>query len=401
MRNLSVKPSIVPDEFGNFRMQLIPILFLVGIESMNMLSRVILSPMLLTLEADLHLSHAQAASFFIFISAGLGLTMFFSGFLSSKITHRQTIILSAVLCGLSLIAVSSSTSLLGIRFNLFLLGMGTGLYLPSGIATVNSLVAARDLGKAMATHELGPTLGLVAAPLFVGVLSTFTTWRRILVVIGLANLMMALIFALFGRGGNFPGLKPELKNLRSILVHPTFWIMTALFGIVVGGEQGVYALLPTYLVSEKGMEPGLANTLFGLSRISVMFTTVISGWFIDRFGIKKSMLAIVMGSGILTSFLGLTSGVILLLVIFLQPVMVASFFPAGFAAISKIGAQQSINVVVSLMIPISILFGTGVVPFLLGISGEYGTFAAGFSFLGTTMLLSTILFFFLNLHPHK
>ena len=177
--------------------------------------------------------------------------------------------------------------------------------------------------------------------------------------------------------------------------------MTALFGIVVGGEQGVYALLPTYLVSEKGMEPGLANTLFGLSRISVMFTTVISGWFIDRFGIKKSMLAIVMGSGILTSFLGLTSGVILLLVIFLQPVMVASFFPAGFAAISKIGAQQSINVVISLMIPISILFGTGVVPFLLGISGEYGTFAAGFIFLGTTMLLSAILFFFLNLYPHK
>ncbi len=401
MRNLSVKLSIAPDEFGNFRMQLIPILFLVGIEFMNVLSRVILSPLLLTIEADLHLSHAQAASFFILISAGLCLTMFFSGFLSSKITHRQTIILSAVLCGLSLITVSSSTSLLGIRINLFLLGMGAGLYLPSGIATVNSLVASRELGKAMATHELGPTVGLVAAPLFVRVLSTFTTWRRILVVIGLTNLMMALIFALFGRGGNFTGLKPELKNLRSILVQPVFWIMTALFGIVVGGEQGVYALLPTYLVSEKGMEPGLANTLFGLSRISVMFTTVISGWFIDGFGIKKSMLVIVMGSGILTAFLGLTSGVILLFVIFLQPVMVGCFFPAGFAAISKIGAQQSINVVVSLMIPISILFGAGVVPFLLGISGEYGTFAAGFCFLGTTMLLSTILFFFLNLYTHK
>jgi NNP family nitrate/nitrite transporter-like MFS transporter len=391
----------MPDEFGNFRIQLIPILFLVGIEFMNVLLRAIFSPMLLTLEADLHLSHAQAASFFIFISAGLCLSMFFSGFLSSKIAHRQTIIFSAVLCGLFLIAVSSSTSLLGIRINLFLLGMGAGLYLPSGIATLNSLVAARDLGKAMAIHELGPTAGLVAAPLFVRVLSTFTTWRCMMVVIGLANLMMAFTFSLFGRGGNFPGLKPGLKNLRSILVRPTFWMMTAVFGITVGGEQGVYALLPTFLVSERGMEPGFANTLFGFSRISVVFTTVISGWFIDRFGIKKSMLAIVMGSGILTSFLGLTSGVILLFVIFLQPVMVACFYPAGLAAISKIGAQQSINVVVSLMVPISLLFGSGAVPFLLGILGEYSTFAAGFSFLGTAMLLSTILFFFLNLYPQK
>jgi len=401
MRNLSVKSSTVIDEFGNFRMQLIPILFLVGIEFMNVFSRVILSPMLLTLETDLLLSHAQAAIFFLFISTGLCLSMFFSGFLSSKITHRQTIIFSAVLCGLSLIAASYSTSLLGVRISLFLLGIGAGLYLPSGIATVTSLVEVRDLGKAMATHELGPTIGLVAAPLFVGVLSTFTTWRGMMAVIGLANLMMALIFSLFGRGGNFPGLKPELKNFRSILVHPAFWIMTVLFGITVGGEQGVYALLPAYLVSEKGMEPGFANTMFGLSRISVVFTTVISGWFIDRFGIKKSMLAIVMGAGILTSFLGLTSGAILLFVIFLQPVMVASFFPAGFAAISKIGGQQSINVVISLMIPISILFGSGLVPLLLGILGEYGTFAVGFCFLGTAMLLSTILFFFLNLHPHN
>jgi len=311
---------------------------------MNVLSRAIFSPLLLTIEADLHLSHAQASGFFMLISAGLSLTMFFSGFLSSKLTHRQVIVLSAVLCGLSLIAVSFSTSLLGIRISLFFVGMGAGLYLPSGIATVSSLVVPRDLGKAMATHELGPTIGFVAGPIFVGLLSKYTSWRSILIVIGLMNLLMAFLFAFFGRGGDFAGLKPNLKNLRSILTHPNFWIMTALFGVAVGGEQGVYALLPTYLVSEKGLEYVSANTIFGLSRISVILTIVIS-----------------------------------------------------LAALSRIGSQHFTNVIVSMIIPISTLFGWGVVPSLLGILGEHGSFPIGFIFLGTTMLLSTVLFSFLKL----
>ena len=117
----------------------------------------------------------------------------------------------------------------------------------------------------------------------------------------------------------------------------------------------------------------------------------------DRFGIKKSMSVIVAGSGISTAFLGLTSGVGLLLIIFIQPVMVACFFPAGVAALSKIGSQHAINMIVSMMIPISILFGTGVVPNLLGFLGEYSTFAIGFDILGATILLSTVLLIFLEL----
>ncbi|MBW2136595.1 MAG: MFS transporter [Deltaproteobacteria bacterium] len=384
-------------QLGTFRMQLIPILFLVSIEFMNVLSRAIFSPLLLTIEEDLYLSHAQASSFFMLISAGLSLSMFLSGFLSSKLIHRQVIVLSAVLCGLSLIAVSLSASLLAVRISLFSLGMGAGFYLPSGIATVSSLVVPRDLGKAMATHELGPTMGFVAGPILVGLLSKYASWRSMLVVIGVTNMLMAFLYAFFGRGGDFAGSKPNLRNLRSMFAHPNFWIMTAFFVVAVGGEQGVYALLPTYLVSDKGLESVSANTIFGLSRISVALTIVISGLFVDRFGVKRSMFFIVMSSGILTALVGLTSGISLLLVIFLQPVIVGCFFPAGLAALSRIGSKHFTNIIVSMIIPISILLGGGVVPSLLGILGEHGGFPIGFVFLGTSMLLSTVLFLFLKL----
>jgi NNP family nitrate/nitrite transporter-like MFS transporter len=399
MKNLSVKPSMVPnDELGSYRLQLVPIAFLVGIGFMNVLSRVIFSPLLLTIEADLHLSHAQASSFFMLISAGFSLTMFFSGLLSSKLTHRLVIVLSAVLCGASLMAVSFAISLPGIQICLFLLGMGAGLYLPSGIATVNSLVVSRDLGKALASHELGPSLAFAAGPILIGLLLKYSSWRSILITIGVTNLLMALLFAFWGRGGHFAGLKPNLKNLRPLLAHPNFWIMAALFAIAVGGEQGVYALLPTYLVSEKGLESVAANTIFGISRISVIFTTLISGFFVDGFGVKKSMAVIVIGAGILTVFLGLTSGASLLIVVFLQPVMVTCFFPAGLAALSRIGSTQLTNVIVAMIFPIAYLFGAGVVPSVLGILGENGSFATGFIFLGITLLLSTVLLWFLKLN---
>jgi len=386
------------DELGSYRLQLVPIAFLVGIGFMNVLSRVIFSPLLLTIEADLHLSHAQASSFFMLISAGFSLTMFFSGFLSSKLTHRLVIVLSAVLCGASLMAVSFAISLPGIQISLFLLGMGAGLYLPSGIATVNSLVVSRDLGKALASHELGPSLAFAAGPILIGLLLNYASWRSILITIGVTNLLMALLFAFWGRGGHFAGLKPNLKNLRPLLAHPNVWIMAALFAIAVGGEQGVYALLPTYLVSEKGLESVAANTIFGISRISVIFTTLISGFFVDGFGINKSMGVILIGAGILTAFLGLTSGASLLIVVFLQPVMVTCFFPAGLAALSRIGSTQLTNVIVAMIFPIAYLFGAGVVPSLLGILGENGSFATGFIFLGITLLLSTVLLLFLNLN---
>jgi NNP family nitrate/nitrite transporter-like MFS transporter len=73
-----------------------------------------------------------------------------SGFVSSWLNHRRTIILSSMAVGGALLAVSISRNLWGIYFGLFILGMAAGLYLPSGIATVTGLVDSRHWGRAIA-----------------------------------------------------------------------------------------------------------------------------------------------------------------------------------------------------------------------------------------------------------
>jgi len=386
-------------EQKSFFSNITPIFFLAGIVFFNFLSRLIFSPLLLTIEKDLNLNHAQAGSLFLLISMGYSITMFLSGFVSSRITHRKTILLSALISGLSFFVISSSSTLVGFKIGLVTLGIGCGFYFPSGIATITSL--AKKLGKALGLHELGPNLAFVLAPVIVEFFLDFTSWRIILMVLGLANLLMAVVFGCFGQGGHFPGEAPHLRNLRKMLSQSSFWIIIIFFSLAAAGTIGVYSIIPTYLVVEKGMEQATANTLFSLSRISVLFVILLAGYLVDRVGTKLSIGVIMVTAGVTTILLGLTTKFGLIIIVFIQPILISSFFPAGFAAISKIAPRRMHNLAVSVILPLCVLFGGGIVPAILGFLGEYSSFSTGFVLLGGLTVTSIVLPFLLKYPEFK
>jgi NNP family nitrate/nitrite transporter-like MFS transporter len=92
-----------------------PLLFLVGIFFLNFLARIILSPLMPTIEKDLKIGHDEAGSLFLIISLGYYIMLLGSGFISSRINHRKTIILSSLAVGGVLFAVSISHGLWMIR----------------------------------------------------------------------------------------------------------------------------------------------------------------------------------------------------------------------------------------------------------------------------------------------
>jgi NNP family nitrate/nitrite transporter-like MFS transporter len=376
---------------ASFISQTGPLLFLVGIFFLNILSRVILSPLMPAVEKDLKVGHDEAGSFFFLISLGYCIMLLASGFVSSRLNHRRTIILSSMAVGGALLIVGLSHHLWGIRFGLLLLGMAAGLYLQSGIATITGLVSSRDWGKAIGIHEVAPNLGFFAAPFLAEALLAWFTWRGVAMVIGIASILAAVVFAFFGKGGTFPGEAPNSRVLRTILVEPSFWIMIALFSLGIGASMGVYTMIPLYLVSERGMERTWANTLLGLSRISTLFMAILAGLLVDRLGLKQTLKAVLLTTGFITVMLGLIPGSWIVLIIFLQPMLAACFFPAGFAALSRMGSPSIKNVAVSLTIPVSFLLGGGAIPAGIGLIGEAGLFFFGFVILGGLLLASVIL----------
>jgi NNP family nitrate/nitrite transporter-like MFS transporter len=380
----------------SFRSQVRPLIFLVGIFFLNFISRIVLAPLMPTIERDLKVGHDEAGSFFFITSFGYCIMLLASGFVSSRLNHRRTIILSSIGVGGALLLVSISPHLWGIRFGLLLLGMAAGLYLPSGIAIITELVDPKHWGKAIAIHEIAPNLGFMAAPLISEVLLGWVSWRGVLVLFGMMSIFVGISFNFFGRGGAFPGQAPNSRILRSILVEPSFWIMIALFTLGIGASFGVYSMIPLYLVSERGMGRPWANTLIGLSRISTLATSILSGWFTDRLGPKQTLKGVFLATGLITGLLGIAPGAWIVLIIFLQPVLATSFFPPGFAVLSRIGSTSIQKVAVSLTVPIGFLLGGGVIPAGIGLVGEIGSFSLAFIILGGLIFGSLILIRYLK-----
>ena len=70
------------------RAQLSPVFFLTIIFLLNFVSRIILSPLLPTIEKELGVSHSQAGFFFFLSSGGYLVGLLSSGFFTSRSTHR-------------------------------------------------------------------------------------------------------------------------------------------------------------------------------------------------------------------------------------------------------------------------------------------------------------------------
>jgi NNP family nitrate/nitrite transporter-like MFS transporter len=382
----------------SFRTHVPSILSLTGIFYLIILARIIMSPLLPTVETDLNIGHAEAGYLFFCISLGFFPGLLCSGFVSSRLTHRWTIVLSSVAVGGSLLIVSLSHTLWWIQLGLGLIGLSSGLYLPSGIATLTNMVSSRDWGKAIAVHELAPIVGFITAPLLAEGIMLWYSWRGVLVVFGGTSVVAAGIFTCFARGGAFPGEPPSPKNLRALLTIPSFWIMVVCFIMGIGASLGVYTMLPLYLVAEEGMERVWANTLVGLSRVAAVGVIFLAGWAADRLGPRKALGGAFLATGMATVLLGLLHGTRILPVLFLQPVLSSCFFPAGFAALSKIGPAQIRNVAVSLVMPIAYLIAAGAIPAGIGILGDHGYFWLGFILVGLLLIGTPILLKYLKFH---
>ncbi|MCP4628323.1 MAG: MFS transporter [bacterium] len=388
------KQSHTPEPFLN---QLTPLLLLTSIFFINFISRIVLAPLMPQVKADLALSHAEAGSLFFLISLGYFTTLVAAGFISSRLTHRKIIMFSGIASGLALLITSFSASLWGMRLGLIALGMAAGPYMPSGLATLTTLFNYRHWGKALSIHELAPNLSFVLAPLVAEAVLYWFTWRIVFMVFGIAALMLALVFARFGRGGDFRGESFNYNSLRLIFSNPAFWIMVVLFSLGISSTLGIYTMLPLYLVTDHGLDRNWANTLIALSRIAAVGMALAGGWATDRFGPQRILRVVFVLSGMLTLFVGLASQAWVGAAVFLQPIMAVCFFPAGLAALSLVSSTSERNLTVSLAIPMAFLIGGGATPVLIGIIGEVYSFGWGIATVGGLIMTGSILAGFIKL----
>lgn len=374
-----------------FKTHLPALLLLAFIFYLNFCARMIFSPLMPAIEAELGIGHQAAGGLFFWLAAGYFAALTASGWLASRIVHRNIIFLSALFVGAALVAACFSRSIWELRAALVAVGAAAGFYLPSGIATLTDWVDRSHWGKAIAVHELAPNLALFSAPLWAALFTGCSNWRTGLLFIAGGTFIAGAGFRTLIRGGNFRGEAVHCDHLRHLFKNSAFWIMTVLFGVGIAGTVGIYTMIPLYLVTSQGMSPAAANMVFAFSRLATVGTAFLGGWAADRCGPRRTLTAVLGFSGALTCLMGILHGSALIAVIFLQPLSAVCFFPAGFALLASIGAPESRNLVVSLAIPCAFLIGAGGVPAVIGAMGGAGRFGAGFILTGVLILSGVLL----------
>jgi NNP family nitrate/nitrite transporter-like MFS transporter len=368
--------------------------FLVGLFFLNFTARVVFSPLLPVIEGEFGLDHAASASFFLLISAGYFCSILLSGFVSARINHQKTIVLSTIATGIVLLLLSHCSTLFWMRIGLLGLGMAAGLYLPSGLASISSLVSPAYLARGMAVHELAPNLGFVAAPILADMIFRCCSWQQGLMWLGIVMIGAGVLYGMVGGGCHERGKSLDFLTSQAIVSRPDFWLMVLLFSLAICSSLGVYAMLPLFLVSDQGMTPERANRLLAFSRIAALAMPLVAGWLGDRVGNRSVMALVLLFAGLCTAFLGVvTSSPWLIALVILQPMVAVCFFPSGFAVLSTLMPDCKGALVISLCIPVAFLLGGGVLPVLIGAIGDYTSIGVGFMVTGTVMMAGALISF--------
>jgi NNP family nitrate/nitrite transporter-like MFS transporter len=320
--------------------------------------------------------------------SGLGFAggMLASSFIASKTNHKYTIIISSAAVGFSLFAVGQAQRITWIYLGAGFLGIAAGLYFPSAVVILTS--GARNWGRNIAIHELAPNSAFLLAPFLVAAVSNLLTWREVLITLSVCNLAMAVLH--IGIHSD-PGTKSELissEGIRSFISQAQYRRLVLMLMLAMAMGAGVYFLLPLFLITEKGLEPNLANSLVSLSYVLTIPLVFLAGWATDRIGPKPVLLGALLISGVTTILLALVDLPYLVPVILIQPLPATGSFVAAIYALSRLGSMQSRNIAVSLAFPIAYVIGVGLVPMLLGNLAERVSFEFGLLILGISSLVT-------------
>ncbi|MCK7504553.1 MAG: hypothetical protein MZV70_11015 [Desulfobacterales bacterium] len=163
------------------------------------------------IEKDLNITHAEAGSLFFILSIGYFITLMGSGFVSARLTHRWTMVLSIACAGVSPAGDGRQRKRVGDPDRAFsdravhraLSSLGHRRASPS-------FVSPRHWGKAIAIHEVAPEPGLRDWPLCLPKrCSRWYSWKAVLAVLGIGAILSGVLFARFGRVGRFRRRSPQ------------------------------------------------------------------------------------------------------------------------------------------------------------------------------------------------
>jgi NNP family nitrate/nitrite transporter-like MFS transporter len=375
----------------NQEMRFLPLFIFWSLWFLNRSTQAVFSPILPIIEDDLSLSHGKAGALFTSLSIGYALTLLLTGRFAPVWGYKKAVVAGSVSLGLLFFAFQWADSYLTFQVLFFFLGAATGTYIPSILPIITETYEHRNWGKAIGFHDSAASVSSLCIPILVAFGLHFVSWRRLLLFLGTACLILPIYFWKVS-------IEPKEKassqwsHTFDLFKRRAIWIMCLLWIFASGSWLGIYSVLPLYLITERGIDFHVANTLFGISRIGGIFSSVLSGFLVDCYGYRTILMLSLCMTGLSTIALSLSSTLTMILItLILQATFSLAFFPVGFATISKLTSLSERSMTTGMIISIGVFFGWGVTPFVLGLIADHlAGFRVGILWLGILTTLSSL-----------
>ena len=370
------------------------LLFLWILWFLNVSARTIFSPILPLIEDEFMIRHARASSIFIFQSMGYASSVCFAGFYSGRFGYKRSIALSLAITSFALFLLSFVKTFSVFYLFSFILGLASGIYLPSVLPFITEYFVENKWGKSIAIHDSAASISIFSTPLVILFFLHFCTWRGVLEVFAVVLLISAIIF--YSISDEIKIRHSQKIRLGNLLKTQFLWVSIIIWIFAAGANIGVYFIVPLYLTKELSLSIGYANSILGTSRLGGIGVAVLCGFLIDRFNLKKLMFAMLFLSGICTILAGVVPAGFIGFSLFFQAIFMAGFFPAALVTVTKMFSSETRSVAIGIILAFSVIFGGGLVPYLLGFAGDLLSFRFGISLLGILVTLSSLLIFSLK-----
>jgi MFS transporter, FSR family, fosmidomycin resistance protein len=211
----------------------------------------------------------------------------------------------ALLMALALLATGVPYFLVGVSHSFFwvalfmaFVGVGNYLWHPAAISTLSEKYPDKR-GYAIAIHAIGPNIGESLAPLLVGILLLWLSWRTVLFVNLIPGVVIAFILwkFLFGkldsRAERKKGISTReyLAAMKKMAQNPSILLLVLVAGMRSMTQQGLHTFLPIYLTNDLGLSSAVAGVYLSVTQTAGMIGTPIAGSMSDRSGRKRILTA--------------------------------------------------------------------------------------------------------------
>jgi len=188
-----------------------------------------------------------------------------AGYLLTRYRRHHVILATGLLLAAAATLTAMAQSIWHVGFGAFVIGTTSGIYFVAANPLVSELFPDR-VGRVIGIHGTASQLAAVVAPLLIGAVVIYSTWRVVFVGLGVLALVGTVGLFVTARRAPLPDLDTGKHQLTKSILNQ--WRIV-LIGIVVVGTtgfvwNGFFNFFVRYLTTTKGIEFGLAQTFLTL-----------------------------------------------------------------------------------------------------------------------------------------